>query len=52
MMMQGNIDPTEVISRFMEYVADDQITNVQKSKRHFWSFWCYDSKNIWQRLQI
>ena len=28
----GNIDPTEVISRFMEYVADDQITNVQKAK--------------------
>ena len=28
----GNIDPTEVISRFMEYVAEDKITNVQKAK--------------------
>jgi hypothetical protein len=28
----GNIDPTEVISRFLEYVNEDKITNVQKAK--------------------
>ena len=28
----GNIDPTEVISRFLEYVNEEKITNVQKAK--------------------
>ena len=28
----GNIDPTEVIYRFLEYVNEDKITNVQKAK--------------------